>query len=123
VQYTKNRNRKIPQSEKTQILDLLLRAEGRELSSIALTRITAQYSGLIEDLRLLGFPIRERTEEPDGRVFQYFRLHRSEVQGEVAEALVNCYDIIRRVEVLPEWAWERARKQLNEEGGLPWGET
>jgi len=80
-----NPDRKLPQSAKTQILLLLLRAQGAEVSSVALGRITPQYCGLIEDLRLLGFPITERTEQRDEKV--YFQLDARRVSEELPKAI------------------------------------
>ena len=64
-------------SKKTQrqrILDLLLSARGRDVPSLALSRISLQYGARVKELRGLGFKIQNRTERRSGKVCGYFRL-------------------------------------------------
>lgn len=54
------------------ILDLLL--PGREVPSVALSRVSLQYGARVKELRGMGFKISNRTERRTGKVYGYFRL-------------------------------------------------
>jgi hypothetical protein len=60
--------------QRQRTLDILLAAHGREVPSVALSRISLQYGARVKELRELGFRIVNRTERRGGQVYGYFRL-------------------------------------------------
>ena len=64
----------LKKTQRQRILDLLLSARGREVPSVALSRISLQYGARVKELRELGFKIQNRTERRSDKVCGYFRL-------------------------------------------------
>jgi len=61
-------------NQRQRILDLLMAAHGRDVPSVALSRVSLQYGARVKELREMGCRITNRTERCAGKVYGYFRL-------------------------------------------------
>lgn len=71
---TETRVQPLRRTQRDHILDLLIAANGAEVSAVALAQASLQYSSRIKELRDAGHKIANRVEVRAGKKFGYFRL-------------------------------------------------